>query len=164
MGARVLAVVLLGLFAGCTDSEFLRGTRCGSDRDCGRSLSCEHRVCGGCPPQIPLDGARCACPGDRVLDCRLLVDPHCMPVCRSADDLCKVVEVTSDGTTREVPECSAPDDSDRPCFWVRFDGVPPECNEGEAWIELDPPNPAAELVVNCPPPESEESDFDCEPP
>ena len=162
MQARMLAVVLLGLCAGCTDTEFLRGARCDDEHDCGRSLACEHRVCGGCPPQVPLDGAACACPGDRVLDCRSLVELHCMPVCRSASELCKVAEVMSNGSIQQVPSCV--EDLPGPCFWVRFDDIPPDCAEGDAWIELDPPNPAAELVVNCPPPESEESPFDCEPP
>jgi len=167
MRARVLAVALLGLLGewvgGCVDSEFLRGAECTNDRDCGRSLTCEQRVCGGCPPEIPLDDGRCTCPGDRVLDCRLFVaaDPPCMPVCRSADELCKVAEVRNDGSTEELRRCDDTPPGER-CFDVLF-GPSNDCPNGQARIEL-PEGPAVDLVVNCPPPESDESHFDCEPP
>jgi hypothetical protein len=160
MRAHVLAVVLLGLVGGCIDSEFLRGAKCSDDRECGRSLSCEHGVCGGCPPEVPLVGDRCPCPGDRVLDCRPLEAPYCMPVCRTASELCEVVEVRNDDSTVAFASCTDPS-ADR-CFEVLFDA--PGCPDGEARIRLQPEEDAAELIVNCPPPDSDESRFDCEPP
>jgi hypothetical protein len=159
MRARVLTVAVLGLLGGCIDREFLRGAPCGDDRDCDRSLPCEQRVCGGCPPEVPVVEGHCACPGDRVLDCRLLDAPHCMPVCRSAKDLCEVVEV-SNGSIQVVPSCT--DTSAERCFEVVFDTS--ECPDGVASIRLRPEESDVEIVVNCPPPESDESHFDCEPP
>lgn len=160
MRARVLAIALSSLVGGCIDGEFLRGTECSDDRDCGRSLSCQHGVCGGCPAQVPLVDGRCPCPGERVLDCRYLdVAPHCMPVCRSADELCKVAEVIDDASMQEIPSCV--DDPAGRCFELAFDD--PECRPGEAKIFLQTEDPPARLVVNCPPPESDESRFDCEP-
>lgn len=160
MRAPVLAIIVLGLGGGCIDSEFLRGARCNDDRDCGRSLTCEHRVCGGCPPEVPLVEGACSCPGERVLDCRHLArPPHCMPVCRSASDLCEVAELRSDGSMHDVPSCPAP--MAPRCFDVVLGSS--ECSDDEAWIRLQPPDPMVELVVNCPPPESDESRFECEP-
>lgn len=160
MGTRVLVVVLASLVGGCIDSEFLRGAECSNDRDCGRSLPCEHRVCGGCPPEVPLVDGRCPCPGERVLDCRHLdVSPHCMPVCPFAPELCKVAEVIDGESMQEIPACTA-GPADR-CFVIEPDGL--GCREGEARIRLQPEGAPVELVVNCPPPESDESHFDCEP-
>lgn len=81
-----------------------------------------------------------------------------MPVCPSASELCEVAEVSNDGSLLEVPSCA--DTPAERCFEVVFD----ECPNGEAWIRLPPEASAVELVVNCPPPESDESNFDCAPP
>lgn len=159
MRARALVVALSGLLGGCIDSGFLRGAECSDDRQCGRSLSCEHRVCGGCPPQVPLVDGRCGCPGERVLDCRPLTAPYCMPVCRSASELCQVAEVRNGGST-ELPACIDAAADER-CFDVVLDA--PECPEGQAGIRLQHAGSAVDLVVNCPPPESDESRFVCGP-
>lgn len=161
MRARVLAIALSGLVGGCTDSEVLRGAECREDRDCGRSLSCRHGVCGGCPSEVPLVDGRCACPGERVLDCRPLDDAlPCMPVCRSADELCRVVALIDGAPMQELPSCR--DDPTVRCFELAYDDES-ECGPDEAEIRLQPEDPPARLVVNCPPPESDESRFDCEP-
>lgn len=148
------------LAAACLNTEFLEGARCTRDDDCGRSLSCEGGVCGGCPEDARGPDGRCACPGNRVLECGPVTgDDPCVAVCASAIDLCGVAVRREDGTYEDLVAC---DDASagEACFRVQLEAA--ACSPGEAAVVLEPAPPQPpDLLVNCPPPQSEDGRFDC---
>ena len=149
--------LVLGLAASCVETDFLQGTRCSSDDDCGRSLRCEARVCGGCPATAILDDGTCGCPGDRVLACQPLVAADvCLPVCESRREECSLAEVV-DGAAVEIPACRDVDEGER-CFDLLPDDT---CGADQRRLVLVPEaTDAGVLIVNCPPPTSETEDAD----
>jgi hypothetical protein len=156
---RAIAPLCVACLLGCVDSRFLRGVSCSDDRDCGRSLTCENGVCGGCPDGLLAANGTCLCPGDRILECRELVSPFCMSICATATEECEAVILHDDGTTERLPPCEA-DPTVTPCFTVETESV--TCIESELEIAVIPTSasPPA-LIVNCPP-AADDSRFTCE--
>lgn len=149
----------------CLNSRFLEGVRCGDDRDCGRSLRCEDGICGGCPDEGRLDDGTCACAGDRIWECHRVVSPFCVPVCRAEQERCEVMAVDTDGVASDVRSCDDPESDTDWCFTLEFSGT--DCGDGEAAVmltSLDQTDMPETLVVNCPPPRSDETRFSCDDP
>lgn len=154
-----IGAALLVLVASCVEGNFLEGVRCSDDRDCGRNLACSAGFCGGCPENARLDDGTCGCAGDRILECGGL-DPAgpCVSICESERDVCQVVIVLAD-QRQELPACIDAEDGQR-CFSVELDAA--TCNAGQERIVLEPAEPVpSAMVVNCPPPASEDSPFEC---
>jgi hypothetical protein len=144
----------------CLDTEFLAGVRCTRDDDCGRSMSCDGGVCGGCSDDARGPDGRCDCPGNRVLECGSVpVENACVPVCASAIELCAVAMRRDDGDHDPLEACSDAA-AGEPCFRVELDAGACEAGEAEVIVESAPPSTAV-LLVNCPPPSSEDGRFDC---
>lgn len=149
-----------GLGLACMNTEFLEGIRCTRDDDCGRSFACEGGVCGGCSEDARGPDGRCECPGNRILECGVVEgDDPCVAVCTSALELCGVAVRGPDGHHEEITPCSDPSPT-ATCFRIELDAGACEPGEAEIRIEPAPPIPPV-LLVNCPPPQSDDGRFDC---
>ena len=123
------------------------------------------------------DQGVCLCPGERIFNCQRLDPPSCVSACSSLVELCQVMKVRLDDEVEpeELRWCEDEDEDEDEgeseseseergtgsCFEItpQFG----DCSATEAFVEVPGLEDGYSLVVNCPPPASDDSAFDCPP-